>query len=144
MDNIVTDLESFATNFHQKFSNQCEPDIEQMWAEFKDAISDTMVKNIPSKTISGNKHSLLWITSNVKKAIRKRDALFAKQKKTNSPLDEAAYKTQKQKAQSLLRKSYWSSIEGIFTENPYDKPATQKKFWKFVKATKKDRTGTAP
>ena len=52
---------------------------------------------------------------------------------------------QKKQVQSNIRQAYWSHIEhNIIDPDEENFGETQKKFWKHIKAQKKDRTGTAP
>ena len=49
--------------------------------------------------------------------------------------------------QTMIRKSYWTHIESCITgsdDEPANKQNSQKRFWRHIKATKKDRVGTAP
>ena len=52
---------------------------------------------------------------------------------------------QKKQVQSTIRQAYWNHIEhNIIDPDEENFGETQKKFWKHIKAQKKDRTGTAP
>ena len=46
--------------------------------------------------------------------------------------------------QTQIRKSYWENIESILSGDEDSTYKTQNKFWKFIKASKRDRTGTSP
>ena len=57
-----------------------EKSIDQAWSEFKDTIHEGIRKFIPSKLVGSKKH-LPWITSHIKRDLRKRDKLYQKFKR---------------------------------------------------------------
>ena len=117
-----------------------------MWTEFKTGIVTSMDKHIPSKMLSSSKHTAPWITTLIKRQIRKRDRLYERAKTSNENRDWEKFKNQKKKVQSDIRKSYWCHVEDNILEEKAEEDFknTQKKFWKHIKSVKKDRTGTAP
>jgi hypothetical protein len=55
------------------------------------------------------------------------------------------FKNQNKQVQSTLRQAYWNHIEhNILDSDEENFGETQKKFWRRIKAQKRDRTGTAP
>ena len=54
------------------------------------------------------------------------------------------YKHLKRNVQTQIRKSYWENVESILSGDEASTYQTQNKFWKFIKASKRDRTGTSP
>jgi len=116
-----------------------------MWDEFKTALLDTLNSQVPTKNISSNKQNLPWVTLKIRKEIRKRNRLFTKMKENSNSETRQAYQNKRAAVQSMIRRSYWTHMENSITGSD-DKPAnrSQKKFWQHIKATKKDRVGTAP
>jgi hypothetical protein len=57
--------------------NQNHMDVNDLWNYFKNSTSDSIKKNIPTKSI-GNKTTLPWVTPQIKKLINKKNKLFKK------------------------------------------------------------------
>ncbi len=76
--------------------------------------------------------------------IRKRNGTYHRQKHSKEHADILAYKHLKRNVQSQIRKSYWENIESILSGDEDSTYKTQNKFWKSIKASKRDRTGTSP
>ena len=55
-------------------------DVESLWAEFRDKISEGTSSFVPSKRIKGKK-KLPWVNIYIKRLIRKRDKLYYRQRK---------------------------------------------------------------
>jgi hypothetical protein len=62
--------------------NQNHMDVNDLWNYFKNSTTDSIKKNIPTKSI-GNKTALPWVTPQIKKLINKKNKLF-KKKTSNS------------------------------------------------------------
>jgi hypothetical protein len=146
MEGLLNQLSTYSQDFCNRYGQTDPTDTEEMWTDFKNAILKSIDEFIPSKMISNNKHSLPWINTTIKQAIRKRNNLHAKSRKSKKNRDWTDYKEQKSKVQALIRTSYWKHIEdNIFGDDNEDHwGSTQKRFWTHVKSIKKDRTGTAP
>jgi len=144
-------IDKYLTNFGKTFYNQYTEkdswDVDKMWMEFRNAVLEAMDTNIPVKYLQSRKQSLPWITPKVKREMRKQNKLFTKAKISEDSSDRQAYLTQRSAVQSMTRKAYWSHIENCITgteDEKANKANTQKRFWKHIKATKKDHVGTAP
>ena len=122
-------------NKHQK-----SMDINQMWEEFKNHIHKLLEKYIPQRTIK-HQHGYPWITTELRRMIRKRDRLYNKIKKMGNTKMRNDYKHLKHLVQKETRKSYWDYISNIIA--PDDKPNPEK-FFSFLKATRKETTGVPP
>ena len=146
MQGLVSDLEDFAEAYCTKHSGNNSNNINNMWTEFKTGIVTSMDKHIPSKMLSSSTHTAPWITTPIKRQIRKRDRLYERAKTSNENRDWEKIKNQKNKVQSDIRKSYWCHVEDniLLEKAEEDFKNAQKKFWKHIKSVKKDRTGTAP
>jgi hypothetical protein len=142
---LTQSITDFAKTFYAKYSSEDSWDVDTMWNEFVSAVQDAVDSHIPVKHIKSQKQNLAWITSTIKQEIRKRNNLFKKANTSNSPSAKRSYLSQRSKVQSLIRKSYWKHLEESITVvdgEPADR--SNKKFWRHIKGTKKDRVGTAP
>jgi hypothetical protein len=61
-----------------------------------------------------------WITSDLKKLIRKRDRLYKRNKKSGDKKTAKKFKEIKQIVQHELRRAYWKYIESIVTPQEDD------------------------
>ena len=73
-EKIEQDLQT--THSHMK-ENQIHMDVNDLWNYFKNSTTDSIKKNIPTKSI-GNKTTLPWVTPQIKKLINKKNKLFKK------------------------------------------------------------------
>ena len=122
-------------------------EVDELWTAFKSHIQDLTAKHIPSKMLQGNKLHKPWIGKSVKPLIRRRNILFQRQKKSNSPKDIRLYKEAKAKLQKAERQSYWSYVENIIEvgdPNQDQQPRKQKRFWSYIKSLRKDSSCVAP
>ena len=104
-----------------------------------------MEKFIPSKLLKGNKYRKPWATRRVKALQRKQKKLFTKKKKTKSSKTERAYRTAKAAAQREERKAYWNYVDNLIEVGDDDgNTPKQKRFWSFIRNTRKDNTGISP
>ena len=104
-----------------------------------------MNKYIPTR-MTRMKERPPWITSDIKRLLRKTRKLFEKQKgSAYASRASQHYRSLKAFTQKSIRKAYWRYIEGIITDkDDDDSPASHKKFWRFVKHRKQDVQGVAP
>jgi hypothetical protein len=90
-------------------------------------------KHVPHKT-ARTKDSLPWITSVLKKLIRKRDKLYKRKKKSGDKKTAKKFKEIKRIVQRELRRAYWKYIESIVTPQEDDNQYTgSKRFWIYIK-----------
>ena len=144
-DAIVKTIDHFGSSFGKKYASTEDWDVEEMWESFKQAVLQVMDSYIPTKTLSSKKQSPPWINRPIKLAIRKRNWLFKRAQHTDNCTDREAYAEQQSKVQSMIRRSYWSHMEHKIVGDDGEPTANiQKNFWGYIKATKKDRVGTAP
>jgi hypothetical protein len=90
-------------------------------------------KHVTHKT-ARTKDSLPWITSVLKKLIRKRDRLYKRKNKSGDKKTVKKFKEIKRIVQRELRRAYWKYIESIVTPQEDDNQYTgSKRFWIYIK-----------
>ena len=67
-DGIEEDLETFSNDFHASCESKST---SENWTLFKDTLTSTMTKYIPTKIISG-RWNLSWMNGTIKRLIKKR------------------------------------------------------------------------
>ena len=98
--------------------NQNHMDVNDLWNYLKNSTTDSIKKNIPTKSI-GNK-----TTPQIKKLINKKNQLF--KKKTSNSEHTKIYKEVKSKLQKEMRNSYWNYIEHMIFDLDINEPDQQK------------------
>ena len=125
--------------------------VTSLWNILRDGIKDAIKQHIPTKTLKDRK-GLPWVTTALKRLMRKRDKARQKWRKSKGPSgSELHIKFQKLKkqTQSAMRRAYWTYIESIITDtDEYPQPGitskVSKKFWGFIRRLKRDNSGIAP
>ena len=118
--------------------------VEEYWQQLKKLISDLTSKHVPSKTIKNRPNFKPWITSHVKRCLRKVKAAYRKMRNSNSQRLIDKYKHLKAESQRIQRNAYWRYINSLFEPSKDTEiPAAQKRFWNYIKSLKKDNTGVS-
>jgi hypothetical protein len=84
-------------------------------------------RNVPIKT-TRKKDGCPWITSDIKRFIRKRDRWYKPSKKSGHSGDNKKFKDLKRSTQKEIRRAYWKYIDGIVsseTESELDRKKGQ-------------------
>ena len=102
-------------------------------------IQDSADKHIPSKT-SRTVSSVPWITPEIRRKIRRRNATHAKAKKTGSAKIRSKFETLGREIKADIRKQhalYVNNLVGDVKANPRD-------FYRYINSQKKDTQGIPP
>ena len=128
--------------FHARIIGGGAPTLEvnQLWAEFKQAIHNGISKYIPHK-LAKSTNRKPWVSRETVRLLRQRNRAYTKQK-SGLQEDLDRYKYLKSKAQRQLRNDYWTYLEDIVTpDSNGDTHTANKRFWSFIKHTRQDMTG---
>ena len=139
-DEIKKGIIDFNTDFltSTEFNSRS---VNDNWTMFKHQMTKIMDKFIPSK-ITSTRYNLPWLNKKLKKAVKAKQRLYNKAKRSKKVEDWATYKRVKSETQKSIRKAQWDYVENILVES-FDKNDT-KPFWKFIKAKRQDNVGVAP
>ena len=100
-------------------------------------IQDSVDKHIPSKT-SRSVSSIPWITSEIRRKVRRRNKTHAKAKKTGSCKLRSKFETLRRKADVRKQHNlYVNSLVGDVKANP-------RYFYRYINSQKKDTQGIPP
>ena len=102
-------------------------------------IQDSADKHIPSKT-SRSVSSIPWITSEIRRKIRRKNKTHAKAKKTGSSKLRSKFETLRREIKVDVRKQhdlYVNNLVGDVKTNPRD-------FYRYINSQKKDTQGIPP
>ena len=137
-EGIKQDLISSRDKFIAKFESGTNMDtIEENWKQFKEAIETCIEKHIPKKKI-GKHHDVPWMTTDIKRLIRKKQRLYNKSKKSKKPSHKKAFKDIRSLIRNKLHKNYWDYLNNMLDP---EKDNNSKKFWKYIKSRKQDTMG---
>ena len=114
--------------------------VETKWQDLREGISKAMSHNIPTKWSSNRSH-LPWLTSKLKKRIKKKHKLMQLAKKTGIPSDWTKYKQHKSITPKQARQAHWNYVNAILNESL--EHGNNKPFWKYIKARHNDNIGVA-
>ena len=132
-------LKSEVSLFVQCFlsSNPENKSVNSNWTDITDSLNNIVNEHVPSK-LSKGKPNLPWISSGVKRKMRKRDKLFSLARKTNKSSDWKAFREYRNYVTKIVRNSHHSYVNDVIgnslTENP-------KSFWSYVKLKRTETLG---
>ena len=132
-------LQELKDNFISTSNNENDPNI--LWNAFKSDLRMNIEKSVPSK-LTNPKQTLPYMTTEIKRLIRKRDKLYKKMKRKPATSANKHYKNIKHLVQRKIRQAYWSYVEDIISPTEIDK--SPKRFWSYIKSKKQDSMGVAP
>ncbi len=112
--------------------------VEENWKQFKETIETCIDKNIPKIKI-GKYHDVPWMTTDIKRLIRKKQRLYNKSKKSKKPSHKKAFKDMRSLIRNKLHKNYWDYLNNML--DPEKDNNSIQKFWKYIKSTKQDTMG---
>ncbi|CAC5388160.1 unnamed protein product [Mytilus coruscus] len=126
-------------------NNMEENTIEENWTYFKKIILQATKELIPQKTI-GSKQHLLWISTHIKRLIRRRERRYIAAKKHNTKKNWNKYKQMRDLVKKTMNKAHDNYVRQILNQEDEEntKPSLGKKFWKYLKSRKKDTMGISP
>ena len=132
-DDIIN-LEKASTAFSRPY----EPaDVESMWNAFQSTLTESIVRNIPCKSLT-NKQPQPWIDIRIRRALRKKERLYRNAKRSGTDEAWSLFKKHRRSVDRLIRKQhreYVSSI-GVSLETNNTKP-----FWNYIKSLKLNAFG---
>ena len=139
------DYQSFINNIYDTDWNLLKSDSINTYAEnVTNTITSLANIHIPNKMINIRKTDPPWLTTNIKKLLRKKKRLYDRYKKSNNPHHWETYKRFRNHVTSELRKSKLSQISKL-TEKLNNSETGPKDWWKILKGfIKPDQTSTIP
>ncbi len=147
-NSLRVEMESAATAIREMESTHT---VQEMWMLFKITMLDAIDKHIPSKMCK-KKDSLPYINKDIRRMVRKRDKVYDKMKNMQRDLDCSTdqyqalvekFKLLKSTIQRCTRKAYWKYIEELITPDETNQYSGMKRFWAYIKQSRKDYTGVS-
>ena len=135
MEGVKQYLEDFKDTFLD--TNPMENQIEDNWNSFKKAIADAMDKFIPKKQLS-SWQDVPWMTTTVKRMIRKKKRLWNKSKRSKADKDWESFRNLRKAVKTKMKKLHDEYIGSILDNSLKERP---KKFWSYISSMKKEANG---
>ena len=114
--------------------------VETKWQDHREAIFKAMSHDIPTKWSSNRSHHP-WLSSKLKKCIKKKHKLMQLAKKTGIPSYWTKYKQHKSITQKQVRQAHLNYVNTFLNKSL--EHGNNKPFWKYVKARRNDNIGVA-
>ena len=116
-------IKSAINDISEKFfaRNVSEITVNNNWSFFRDGIHKVMENNIPSK-MSKTRHNLPWVSTTIKREMRKRDRLLAHAKKSKRTEDWNKFKTHRNRIPKLIKHSYHEYINSVIGNSSANNP----------------------
>ncbi|KAL8609731.1 hypothetical protein ACOMHN_042770 [Nucella lapillus] len=111
-----------------------------MWSDIKQTLSETVEKRVPSKT-SAARHTNPWITTSIRRAIRRKQRAHKKARMTGKKKDVDRYRRIQAQTRYEVRQASRKYMEDVVSE---DYRTNSKRFWSYVKSKKQEADGVAP
>ncbi|KAL8599769.1 hypothetical protein ACOMHN_040479 [Nucella lapillus] len=133
------DVKEFANTY--QYPDPSTPNaLEQMWSDIKQMLSVTVEKRVPSKT-SAARHTNPWITTSIRRAIRRKQRAHKKARMTGKKKDVDRYRRIQAQTRYEVRQASRKYLEDVVSE---DYRTNSKRFWSYVKSKKQEADGVAP
>ena len=116
---------------------------DSLWKWFKNTVEEGIRLFVPHRTSTKKNHKP-WMSTTLKKMIRKSKRLFRRKQDYPSRANIEAYRTAQRDIQKTSRREYWNYINGILYPDLEMGGDRNKKLWGAVKHAKKDSIGVAP
>ena len=114
--------------------------VNDIWSDFKSSITSIVEENIPSK-MSRSRYSNPWMTTKVKRLLRRRQKAFRVARRNNNAKNQARYRHLKATAQREMRKAHDDFIDQTVCG---ELQGNSKRFWSYLKSKRQDSQGVAP
>ena len=131
VDGLREDMSNMYQSFLLKASTRST---NKNWTAFKESLTDAIKKHIPTR-ISKRKRELPWKNPEIRHALRRKDRLYRKARRSKNKHDWTTYCHYRQHIQKLLRTAHDTYIRDVIGASLLD-GGNQKKFWSFVKLNK--------
>ena len=119
-------------------------DADECWEFFKKGLMKTINEVVPTRILKG-RHDLPWLNNPLKKKIARKNRYHRRAKKASPRHKQRrweAYHNIQASVKADIAEAYDSYMNSLFEDDETMKPS--KKFWKSLKAKKKDQVGIPP
>ena len=139
MNSVKADLRNKLEEFTLNAKRQS---VNENWVSFRNIITDSIKRNIPSKILHGKRHQP-WITSEIKRLIRVKQRRYNTAKRFGKSKDWENFRQTRSQIHKKLRNQHKIYVNGLLENADEDqkKAKVTKRFWKYVASKRKDNSG---
>ena len=116
---------------------------DTLWNWFKDTLEAGLKEHVPTRLSTKRDHKP-WMSTTLKKMIKRSKKLFRRKQDYPSRKNIEAYRSAQASIQKTTRKEYWKYMDGILYPEIGTGADRNKQLWTVVKHAKKDSIGVAP
>jgi len=135
------DAKKDTATFTASFIDNNTNDVHTNWDTLKDHLNNIISTHVPSRKSSG-KPELPWLGHKLRRAIKRKNKLYFKARKSRNHQQWQKYKQAKRDVQRAIHHAERNYINNILIDG-LEKNDT-KPFWKYVKCKKQESIGVAP
>ena len=115
--------------------------VDENWNHFKLKLQQTIDKHVPLKQVKSNKN-LPWITTQLKRVIRKRERLFKKARRSKRASHWQCYKSYRNLVKKQIQQAHESYVNEVVGGSLEEGNA--KSFWNYIKLKRTESIGIPP
>ncbi|KAL8611033.1 hypothetical protein ACOMHN_042649 [Nucella lapillus] len=120
IEGMRQDVKEFANTY--QYPDPSTPNaLEQMWSDIKQMLSETVEKRVPSKT-SASRHTNTWITTSIRRAIRRKPRAHKKARMTGKKKDVDRYRRIQAQTRYEVRQASRKYLEDVTRASGYRQP----------------------
>ena len=118
---------------------------DELWVKFRDGLNDAVKTFVPHKA-ARLKTRKPWISSEIRKMMKRRDRVYKRMKKSGSEELKKELQLLRRTIQRMTRRSYWQYIEKLVIpeEENNGVQKTEKPFYNYIKHQKSSSSRVAP
>ncbi|XP_068739230.1 uncharacterized protein [Montipora capricornis] len=111
MDKLEQEIDNIAHEFCAKH-NSSDFSVDENWNHFKLKLQQAIDKHIPQKQVKSNR-KLPWITTQLKRMIRKRERLFKKARRSKLASHWQSYKSYRNSVKKQIQQAHESYVNEV-------------------------------
>jgi len=134
-DNIRYDMRKFNTTFFQSSPENIS--VNENWLRFKAALHTSITRNVPSKTVYSRTRRPPWLTTSVRRLIKKRNNLSKVALRSGSHIDRDRYRKVRNQTSKEIDSAYQNHLNHIIGNLTTD----PRGFYRFIKSRRTDTNG---
>ena len=137
MDKLEQEIDNIAHEFCAKH-NSSDFSVDENWNHFKLKLQQAIDKHVPQKQVKPNR-KLPWITTQLKRMIRKRERLFKKARRSKLASHWQSYKSHRNLVKKQIQQAHESYVNEVIGGSLEEGNA--KAFWNYVKLKRTESIG---
>ena len=134
IEEMKKDISELSVTVTNSTTNQT---VEETWQCIHSALTDTMKRNVPTKTTSTKFHQP-WANNLVKRLSRRKNRAWAKAKRTDKDKDWKRFDSLQKECRRASRRAYNKYTSHMVTKDGHSK------LYRFIKSKKNDAHGVSP